>query len=283
MNNPRSAARSDTVRGATVTLDLPEGVLELEVPVPSGPERLIDFARKILPLSDVVADMASQEAKRLGFSISCAKGCGACCRQLVPLSPPEAGMMYEYVHSLPEPRRAQVEARFHKAVEQLDKDGFLNTIRDVTPAPGTEEEARTLAREYFSRSIPCPFLEDEVCSIYELRPSMCREYLVTSPAGLCRTHSEQQVKRLPLSMRLSEALSRTWARFSETDVLVVPAILALQWTEQNQHLRVLTAPGRELLIDFIGHVSELVQRRTSGTSSAPPPSPVHPLQGGSSS
>jgi Fe-S-cluster containining protein len=33
--------------------------------------------------------------------------------------------------------------------------------------------------------MPCPFLEDESCSIHPDRPLVCREYLVTSPAELC--------------------------------------------------------------------------------------------------
>lgn len=279
MTCPKPSSSAPGTQSAAVSLDLPEGSLELQVPVPLGPERVIDFALKTLPLSDVVADMACQEAQRLGFPLSCTKGCGACCRQLVPLSPPEAGLIFEVVQSMPKPRRVQVEARFHEAVEQLDKDGLLNTIKEVTWALGTDEDAQTLARQYFSRSIPCPFLEDEACTIYELRPSMCREYLVTSPAELCRTPYEAQVMRLPLSIRLSEALARTWSRFSGRQVQVIPSILALEWTEQNPDIRVLTAPGRELLIDFIGHVSELAQRRSSGISPAPSPSPLHPLQG----
>lgn len=281
MSNPRSAARPDTVRGATVTLDLPEGSLELQVHIPGEPERLIDFALKTLPLSDAVADMAGQEAERLGFSISCTKGCGACCRQLVPLSPPEAGMMYEYVHNLPKSQHVRIVQRFRMALEHLDRDGFLNTLRDTSPAPGTDETARNMAREYFSRSIPCPFLEDEACSIYELRPSMCREYLVTSPPELCRTPYEAQVRRLPLSIRLSEALARTWASCAGRQVQVIPSILALQWTEENPGIRGLKAPGQELLINVLGHLSELVQSRSAEEAPSRSPDLLPPGPGDS--
>ena len=45
-----------------------------------------------------------------------------------------------------------------------------------------------------SRSrIPCPFLEDESCSIHPERPLVCREYLVTSPAELCAGATQEGV------------------------------------------------------------------------------------------
>jgi hypothetical protein len=44
---------------------------------------------------------------------------------------------------------------------------------------------RELSVAYFALGIPCPFLEEESCSIHPDRPLVCREYLVTSPAELC--------------------------------------------------------------------------------------------------
>ena len=41
--------------------------------------------------------------------------------------------------------------------------------------------------------MPCPFLEDESCSIHPERPLVCREYLVTSPAELCAGPKQEGV------------------------------------------------------------------------------------------
>ena len=41
--------------------------------------------------------------------------------------------------------------------------------------------------------VPCPFLEDESCSIHPERPLVCREYLVTSPAALCAGPTQEGV------------------------------------------------------------------------------------------
>ena len=46
--------------------------------------------------------------------------------------------------------------------------------------------------------MPCPFLEDESCSIHPERPLVCREYLVTSPAELCAGPAQEGVTPVPV-------------------------------------------------------------------------------------
>jgi hypothetical protein len=76
-------------------------------------------AKELLPmaqsLSDAVVNSTVREMEARGGKISCCKGCGACCRQLVPISEAEARRIAELVESLQEPRRSQVKARFEDA------------------------------------------------------------------------------------------------------------------------------------------------------------------------
>ena len=58
-----------------------------------------------------------------------------------------------------------------------------------------------------SLGIPCPFLEDESCSIHPARPLVCREYLVTSPAELCAGPAQEGVTPVPVP-KLSMAARR---------------------------------------------------------------------------
>jgi hypothetical protein len=52
---------------------------------------------------------------------------------------------------------------------------------------------RELSTAYFAMGVPCPFLEEESCSIHPERPLVCREYLVTSPAELCAGPKQEGV------------------------------------------------------------------------------------------
>jgi len=51
---------------------------------------------------------------------------------------------------------------------------------------------------YFALRVPCPFLEEESCSIHPDRPLVCREYLVTSPAELCAGPTQEGVTPVPV-------------------------------------------------------------------------------------
>src|SRR4051812_30254673 len=63
--------------------------LRLEITVPAGPARPRDLLPVLQGLTDVVVGIAVRSAEGQGQAVSCRKGCGACCRQLVPISESE--------------------------------------------------------------------------------------------------------------------------------------------------------------------------------------------------
>ncbi len=261
MGQHKALSTAPEIRTFPITLDFPEGKIEAEIDLPLGPERLVVLAFKMLAISSEVADMATQAAEKLGFEVSCNKGCGACCRQLVPLSPPEAAMIFEFVESMPEPQKSEVRIRFSVALRRLKERGLLEKLDRLQNPLMSDEEYDAIIREYFLAQVPCPFLANECCGIHEVRPSMCREYLVNSPAENCKNPSSGRVTRLPISLRLSEALARTWASVSKGYVQVVPLILALEWTKENESARSTGADSVQLLTTLLGHISDIASKR----------------------
>lgn len=167
--------------------------LPLELTVPAGPVTV----EKILPilrgLSSLFAERATAEIEAGGGAISCRAGCGACCRQLVPLAPSEARALARLVDAMPEPRRALIRSRFEDALARLETADLLSRMGTRTP-----EERSALGKAYFQQGIACPFLEAESCSIHPDRPMACREYLVTSPAENCRAPRADTIAKVPL-------------------------------------------------------------------------------------
>src|SRR6478736_2744986 len=163
--------------------------LKMSVNVPAGPTHLDELVPVLQILSDKVVAVAEQEAQQQGQCISCRKGCGACCRQLVPISPVEARHVARLVGELPEPRRREIRVRFAAARRRLEETGMWERLnrRHQWPKGGSSE----VGLEYFRMGIACPFLEDESCSIHRDRPLTCREYLVTSPAENCSSPSPE--------------------------------------------------------------------------------------------
>jgi Fe-S-cluster containining protein len=129
------------------------------------------------------------ETAEMGKAISCRKGCGACCRQLVPVSRTEGERLLQVVEAMPAERREALTARFAAAEAAIEAAG-------LTERQGRGD--RELSTAYFALRVPCPFLEDESCSIHPERPLVCREYLVTSPAELCAGPKQEGVTPVPV-------------------------------------------------------------------------------------
>jgi Fe-S-cluster containining protein len=205
----------------------PEGIrVALNVPAAPVP------ARQMLPLfqglTHQVIDVAVAGAAEQGETVSCKAGCGACCRYLVPISKTEARQLRAVVDAMPEPRRSEVRARFADAMARLEAGGMLEEVRRFESLP--EEQFLTLTARYLALRIPCPFLEDESCSIHPQRPLICREYLVTSPPERCGD-TWPVVSRITLAVSMSQAV----AKLETTDPrdARLALVLALEWTDAH--------------------------------------------------
>ncbi len=237
-----------------IRIRVAEGTIEAAVETPDGSHRLVDLTYQVLGLSSVAAEMGERAAGRRGASISCRAGCGACCRQLVPVSPPEAVLIQEIVDSMDGTRRRALKERFAKAVDRLKETGLLARLEDpANPLLHKAEE------DYFLQRIPCPFLENESCSIYEVRPSRCREYLVFTPPELCADPFRNKIGRLPISMHLNEALAWLWASMTGERPRYVPLVLSFKWTGENQETRTLRADPRQMIEELCGHIENIAR------------------------
>jgi Fe-S-cluster containining protein len=250
-----SAPDQQPVAMAMTTLELVVAGerLRLQVQVPAGPTPRAALVPLYRSITEFVVDAGVNAAAAQGEHVSCRKGCGACCRQLVPISEIEARQLRDLVAELPEPRRSQVLARFHEARKRLAQAGLLERLEH--PERFADEQLRSLGLEYFRLAIACPFLEEESCSIHPDRPLACREYLVTSPAEHCAHPEENKVRGVPLPLEVSRAVCRMdvppQARFARW----TPLILALAWAEEHPDEPPLR-PGPELVGEFWRHLTE---------------------------
>jgi Fe-S-cluster containining protein len=258
----------DGVCSIPLRLDLPEGTIDLEIPLSADSERLVVLAFKVLAISSEVADMAAQAVRRAGHEISCKKGCGVCCRQLVPLSPPEAAMVYEFVETMPAARQRRTRDRFAQQNRRLTELGFMAQLERLQDPTISDQEYHAIVEAYFRLKVPCPFLVEEGCSIYPVRPSMCREYLVTSPPRNCVDPVRTPVSRVPVSLRLSEALARTWRSLTGEAVFVIPLVLAPMWVSRYPGVRKVRGPSVAVLRTLLGHMSSVAASRYDGSVSS---------------
>ena len=235
---------------AEVRLTVNGRVLPLRVTVPAGAVA----PRELLPLYRGVAERITAEAvasaEAEGHRVSCAAGCGACCRQLVPVSALEARELMRVVDAMPEPRRSAVRQRFADALARLEAEApqVLEMLR--RPQGHSVEALVDLGHAYFRLGIACPFLEDESCSVYADRPVDCRQFLVVSDPKHCAEYRSPHVRAIaPWGGPVSAGIPVSERTAAGEPVHWVHLILAPEFVAEHPH-EPPPRPGPEMVEEF---------------------------------
>lgn len=244
-------------------IQTPAGDLTASVSVPTGFIPITD----ILPLMRSLGEQAHQleidRTTQTGATISCQKGCAACCRMMIPIAPPEAFALLSVVEALPSPKKERLLERFQTAQKTLREAGLEDGLQRLafSEDQSTDEELEPLNRAYYALRMPCPFLENEMCSIYEQRPSACREMLVTSPAELCQDVIQNHVTLIPAPFLIGTVLSKLWADCYQGPIRLIPITFALDWAKAHESQHTRTWAGPELLSRALDAAAQFLQRQ----------------------
>jgi len=256
-----------------VALNTPAGRLTAAIDVPTGFIPITAIVPVTRRLGDEAAQLEVRQAIESGRTISCRMGCAACCRMLVPLSVPEAFQLREYLEQLPLERRTDLLHRLSDTKDRLSQAGLWDRLNDVAEAPRAvpDEELDPINQSYYALRISCPYLENELCSIYEARPSACRELLVTSPPELCQDMAQNPVAPLPVSMRISSILGLVWGTLTSSPPRLIPLPIALEWAERHEKESRRTWSGSSLLDHILENMwrflSQAFQKRSKEADS----------------
>ncbi len=217
---------------AHIALTISGQPVQADITVPNRRAAMSEMLPLFHAVTDMVVDAGSRQAETQGKTVSCRAGCGACCRQAVPIAEVEARQIGALVANLPEPRRSIIRERFAEARRRLEDSGLLEPL--LKPQSWQPSEWLDLGLTYFGLGIACPFLEDESCSIHAERPMSCREYLVTSPAEHCAHPRADTVH----CVKLAKSVWASVARFDEpvpgtNFIRFVPLILAPEWASAH--------------------------------------------------
>jgi Fe-S-cluster containining protein len=212
--------------------------------LPSEPVRPVDLFPIFAGLSNAIVGAASVDQK-----VSCRAGCGACCRQVVPISETEVLYLADVISNMPMEHRLEIVKRFDLAVERIRDAGLADKL--TLEAMSTTEERHRIADQYFDLNIACPFLEDESCSIHPHRPLACREYLVTSPASECSHPTAETIEMVEMPKKLSYILYRFGDAVGKAPVKFIPMTLMFE----QENLQQPRLPGPELFQNFFAAVT----------------------------
>lgn len=108
------------------------------------------------------------------FTVACSTGCSHCCFSYITLMPQEA-----------------FNIGFHLAQSLSDSEFIAYAKKCIEGAAPLESTSlKDFAKNYFQA---CPFLQDNKCSIYEVRPIVCRNW-ISSDLNACVSSFESKNK-----------------------------------------------------------------------------------------
>lgn len=251
--------------GPPAIIELPGGD-SITVPLPAGEVPAYAVLPALRALVDAMMQRVKDASAGRGETITCRAGCGACCRQYVPVSDLEARALAALLERMPEDRQARVRARFADAEARLREAGMWDRLaRGGRMLPS---EHMPLVVNYFHLGIACPFLEDEACSIHPDRPLICREYLVVSPETHCAKLERTKIKRLA-APQTSTALHVMDGAHDPDNYNVFPLVALLDWVRRHPG-----EPERRTAEAWINHFGRAMQLRFGNSVemvSRPPP------------
>jgi len=245
-----------------LTITTTSGDLQAQVDVPTSMIPITAIVPVIRSLGDQAQDLEVAATLQKGQTISCQKGCAACCRQMIPVSPPEAFALVEAIKILPEDHQARIKKNLAQTHLRLQMAGILSALQDLATSSRqqTDEDLDSLNRAYYALRLPCIFLENEICSIYEHRPAGCRGHLVSSPADLCQDMVNNPIQELHIPIRAGTVLSLLWAELTGGPVRLMPLPIACEWAERHQDLKTPTWDGLELMQRAMDGLGKFLQQ-----------------------
>ena len=237
------------------TLGLADGKFAVTAVVPAGQTNLTQILPVLQAIDDSLISGIGSRLAESGRRISCRAGCGACCRQMVPISIFEAEALATWIRALPESRQEELALRFDSALKRLAASGLIDRMVNQEWLAETES-ARKLALEYLYQRIACPFLEDESCSIHPIRPLICREYLVTSAPEHCVDPATLKSVPVPLPLYLSRVLNRMGAELEHDSRGWIPLLFLFVWMKAGARPgKEISGAGPQVLYEFVKNLS----------------------------
>ncbi len=156
-----------------------------------------------------IAGSLRKEADACGKTISCSKGCSHCCKLFVVASLQECEAIVHHLYNNETTLRLFLRnfTRWNERILRIE--GSFRQINALharmTAGEASEAEINQFYAEcdtYALQDIPCPFLVDNACTIYEVRPYVCARIVAVTPAEWCRAGHPRQTEAMHLKAQM---------------------------------------------------------------------------------
>ncbi|MEG6615607.1 YkgJ family cysteine cluster protein [Peptococcaceae bacterium 1198_IL3148] len=138
-------------------------------------------------IEDIINQKIIETSAVQGRKVTCTKGCDSCCHEQVLAQGIEGLVAAAWINKQPRSLRKNILKKLDKWMKELKNAGI--NLHLCSP-----EEIYSEANKYWESKIACPFLNNNICSIYPARPFACRTMLVASDPQECSKNKVNAVR-----------------------------------------------------------------------------------------
>lgn len=218
---------------------------------------LADIVPMARSLSTKIGQAVLRNLSSRGLPIPCSKACSAaCCYHPIPLSVPEVLCLVEEVKMMPAQQHQDFVQSCRKIAERIRQllPEYFVSHKSINVNNIKSSQFDELSDWYNSLEQPCPFLRDNLCTIYEQRPAICRDWFVTGSSNQCRVGGSHKVRALKMPIYLTGVLVQLTNELENTNQDTVLLPFVFDWYLQNAERHQRTYPAIslvELSIDIL--------------------------------
>ncbi len=160
-----------------------------------------EFCAQYVPLLDRIRKNThtslGEALAKTGERITCQKGCTHCCFHYVAVSLAHGVVIVDYLYENKGLLKQFLNnyGRWHhrgydvaNSIDQIR----LQSLSSQVPVDRVIADTRPLSGRYLDMNIQCPFLMDNRCYIYDVRPLACSGHYAVSPPDWCSPTEQQR-------------------------------------------------------------------------------------------
>lgn len=230
--------------------------LQAQIGVKDCQARLSEMVPMARSLSDRIVNAVEKQLSRNGKTISCRKGCFHCCYYIVPVVSAEAFLIRDEVMALSPAERKGILQNFLDAIERIHSakiPAYDVKTADDDPMKNCMEN---IVNWYKELGMPCAFLIDNACSMYEQRPLICRECLTISEPSTCKNDSQIAPESVELPVSITKVFTSAADKLESATSGIALFPLLIPWCESNPEKAEQAWPAKMMVEYFVEAVYE---------------------------
>ena len=155
------------------------------------------YLEALIRIQDNTRNALVENLSSIDETITCREGCTYCCFHYLTVSLAHGIVIVDYLYKKKELLRQFIDNyeewqnKGHAVSDSIDRIR-LEALSSSTPIDRVMADTRPLSSRYLDMNIQCPFLLDNKCFIYDVRPMSCSGHFSISPRDWCAPASGQK-------------------------------------------------------------------------------------------